>query len=409
MKIVRIIARLNVGGPARHVIWLTDRLKGLGHQTLLLAGTVPEGEADMGYFASQNGVEPVIIPELSRELSPKDLISLFKILRILRRERPDIVHTHTAKAGTIGRVAAMLYRYATPGTLIGRPRRVKVVHTFHGHVLHSYYGRSKTTLFAAIERVLAGVATDRIVVISDQQLNEICNVFRVGRRNQYSVIPLGINMEGLETRRIKRSLRSEIRADENDLIVGFFGRLTDIKDIPLLLDAIKAYQDDPEANKPQLRLVIVGDGELRSPLETQVSRVGLSLRVSFLGHREDIADLIAQTDIVVLTSRNEGTPLSLIEAMAVGKLVVSTAVGGVVDLLGAPTDTFDGFDIRERGIGVTTRDPADIARALIYIAKNERLRKSLATEGQRFVRARYSIDRLVKDINDLYAELEKES
>ena len=166
MKIVRIIARLNVGGPARHVVFLTEALQDEEFQSKLIAGSVPDGEEDMSFFAAEHGVEPHYIPEMSRELSPKDIVSVIKIFNQIRRERPDIIHTHTAKAGTLGRVAAFLYRWLTWRTLLGRPRKINVVHTFHGHVFHSYYGRAKTALFLGIEKLLARFATQRIVVIS---------------------------------------------------------------------------------------------------------------------------------------------------------------------------------------------------------------------------------------------------
>src|SRR5438067_2415745 len=194
MKILRIIARLNVGGPARHVIWLTKELQSDGFSSVLVAGAVPGGEADMSYFAAENGVVPIYIEEMSRELSPKDVVALHKIFRRIKTEKPDIIHTLTAKAGTIGRQAAFLYRWLTWGTLIGRPRQVKIVHTFHGHVFHSYYGKFKTVIFLLIEKLLARFATDRIVVISDQQLQEIHEHFRIGRREQFHVIPLGIDL-----------------------------------------------------------------------------------------------------------------------------------------------------------------------------------------------------------------------
>ncbi len=194
MKILRIIARLNVGGPARHVVWLTNGLNDDEFQTLLVAGTVPPGEEDMGYFAAENGVSPVYVTELSRELSPKDIVSLWKVYRLMREFSPDVVHTHTAKAGTIGRSAAFLYRWLTWRTLAGRPRELKVVHTFHGHVFHSYYGAAKTRVFLTIERTLARFATDRIVTISDQQFREINETFGVGRAEQFAVIPLGIDL-----------------------------------------------------------------------------------------------------------------------------------------------------------------------------------------------------------------------
>src|SRR6266446_8150229 len=181
MKIVRIIARLNVGGPAKHVVWLTEGLRNIGYESVLVAGTVPAGEDDMGYFAENSGVKPVFVPEMTREISVKDLLTVWKLYRLLCRERPDIVHTHTAKAGTVGRIAGLLYRWSTPGALVGRPRACRFVHTYHGHIFHSYYGAFKTSAFVNIERALARLATDRIVVLSHQQRREIGDEFHVGR------------------------------------------------------------------------------------------------------------------------------------------------------------------------------------------------------------------------------------
>ena len=181
MKIVRIIARLNVGGPARHVVWLTKALQTAEFQSVLLTGTVPEGEEDMNYFAAENGVVPVFIAEMSRELSVKDIVSLWKVFRQIWREKPDIIHTHTAKAGTIGRVAGFLYRWLAW-------KRVKLIHTYHGHVFHSYYGKRKTKMFLLIEKTLAGL-TDKIIAISAQQKAEINEKFGVGKLEQFEIIP----------------------------------------------------------------------------------------------------------------------------------------------------------------------------------------------------------------------------
>src|SRR6476659_8265526 len=172
MKIVRIIARLNVGGPAKHVVWLTEGLRGPDCETLLVAGTVPAGEEDMGYFATQHNVTPIFLTEMSREISLKDGLTVWKLYRLLLRERPDVVHTHTAKAGTVGRVAGLFYRWSTLGALVGRPRQCRFVHTYHGHIFHGYYSRLKTKFFLAIERALARLITDRIVVVSEQQRRE---------------------------------------------------------------------------------------------------------------------------------------------------------------------------------------------------------------------------------------------
>ena len=394
-RIVRIIARLNVGGPARHVVWLTSKLVPPEFESTLIAGTVPPGEEDMSYFAEENGVEPIFLAELSRELSPKDIVSVVKIFRSLRRLKPDIVHTHTAKAGAVGRTAAFLYKYLTLGTFVGRPRRVKKVHTFHGHVFHSYYGKLKTRIFILIEKLLART-TDRIIVISDQQFEEINGKFKIGRREQFTVIPLGIEpiddaVEPAET------LRREFSIPEDHLIAGFVGRLTEIKNLDLLLETAALCEKDAVP----VHFVIVGDGHLRESLERRTAALSLS-NLSFTGNRKDVAGVLAELDIFVLTSKNEGTPLSMIEAMAANVPVISTAAGGVVDLAGEVTESNDGFDAAERAVLVRTFDPADLQKGLLYLLKNEKVRETLALRAAQFVDGRYSVTRLVRDIAELY-------
>ena len=314
MKILRIIARLNVGGPARHVVWLTRALNVGEFESRLIAGSVPEGEESMEYFAAENGVEPIYIREMSRELSPRDVVSLWKVYREIRDLRPDVIHTHTAKAGTIGRAAAFGYRWMTPSILIGRPRRLKVVHTFHGHVFHSYYGALKTSLFLFIERVLARLVTDRIIVISRQQLDEINGKFGVGQAEQFRVVPLGIDLEPFANASGDRQrLRTELGVADGQLLFGFVGRLTEIKNIPLLVEAISGLiKADPDT-AAKMRFVIVGDGHLRPDLESLAARMGIGEELVFAGNRTDIPSVYSALDGVVLTSLNEGTPLSLIE------------------------------------------------------------------------------------------------
>lgn len=408
MKIFRIIARLNVGGPARHVVWLSKELQDEEFRSVLVSGTVPPGEEDMIWFARENGVEPFFIPEMSRELSARDAISLYKVYRELKHEHPDIIHTHTAKAGTVGRAAGFLYRWLTWGTLIGRPRRVKVVHTFHGHVFHSYYGAAKTKLFLTIEKVLARIATDKIIVITDQQFDEIHNKFGVGRTEQFRVVPLGIDLDIFNSPDTDpNTLRAELGAGEEELIVGFVGRLTEIKNIGLLLKAAQVYDGEKTEDTPQLRFAIIGDGHLRGELEREAEALGIKELVAFLGNRDEADVFYAGLDIVALTSLNEGTPLSLIESMAAGRPVISTAVGGVIDLLGDATDKMDGFRVCERGILVEPDSARSFYEALLYLAKNEKLRQKLASAGQTFVRTRYNKERLVNDIKNLYRDLVK--
>jgi glycosyltransferase involved in cell wall biosynthesis len=399
MKILRIIARLNVGGPARHVVWLTERLNDDEFESVLVAGTVPKGEESMNYIADEHGVKPIFIEEMSRELSAKDVISLIKIFREIRRQRPDIIHTHTAKAGTVGRAAALLYRLSTFGR-----RRVRVVHTFHGHVFHSYYGGLKTRLFVTIEKLLARLATDKIVVISPQQRAEINEQFNVGRSDQFEVIPLGIDLDKLAVSDEDRDgFRAEIGVRPEQMIVGFVGRLTEIKDISLYLQV--AAEVSKTADAPPSRFVVAGEGHLRAALEQEARELGLGEAVTFLGNRTDTERVYAGTDIVALTSLNEGTPLSLIEAMAARRPVISTLVGGVRDLLGEVVEEQDGFRVCERGIGIEGRSPADYTKGLIYLMKNEKVRKTLAENARVFVHSEYSKDRLVDDIKRLYRRL----
>ena len=399
MKILRIIARLNVGGPARHVVWLTEQLNDAEFESVLVAGTVPKGEENMNYVAEAHGVKPLFVEEMSRELSPKDLISLIKIFREIRRQKPDIIHTHTAKAGTIGRTAALLYKLLTPGT-----RKVRVVHTFHGHVFHSYYGKLKTRIFVTIEKLLARLATDKIIVISPQQFREIHHEFHIGRPGQFEVIPLGIDVDAFADAdgQKRKAFRNELGVEGDKLLVGFVGRLTEIKDVSLYLQVAALLYQHAQG---ELRFVVVGDGHLRQSLEREAEELTLGDSMIFTGNRTDIGSVYAGLDIVALTSLNEGTPLSLIEAMAAGRPIISTMVGGVRDLLGEVLEEKDGFQICERGIGINGRSPDDYRKGLIYLAENEKLRGRLAEKGRTLVETEYSKERLVEDIVKLYRTL----
>lgn len=411
MKIVRVIARLNVGGPARHVVWLTKGLQAAGCDVVLVAGTVPPGEEDMSYLAEDLGVSPVFIPEMSREVSAKDLLAIWKVYQILKRERPDIVHTHTAKAGTVGRFAGLLYRWLTPKALLGRPRPCRFVHTYHGHIFHGYYGPLKTRIFLLIEKVLARLVTDRIIVLSQQQRREINEEFGVGRAGQFSIVPLGIDTgEFAQAGQHRQSFRDELGVAADDILIGIVGRLTEIKNHQLFLLAAALFKEQLQAAAPatRARFIVVGDGALRETLEQQTASLGLNDDVVFTGSRRDMERVYPAMDIVALTSRNEGTPLTLIEAMANARPVISTAVGGVVDLLGEPLpQPADAFTICERGISVPPDDVPAFAAGLARLAIDAKLRRETGERGLQFVTERYSKERLVDDIRKLYEELLK--
>ena len=400
MKILRIIARLNVGGPARHVVWLSEGLKADGYETLLVTGVVPPGEDDMSYVAAASGVQPFTLTQMSREISVKDILTIWKLFRLMRRERPDIVHTHTAKAGTVGRLAGIMYRRLTPGA-----RRCRLVHTYHGHVFHSYYGKFKTRLFLAIERFLARFGTDRIIVISEQQRREINEVFRVGRRDQFAVIPLGIDLSVYASWRERRPrVRAELKLSDDDVLIGIVGRVTEIKNHRMFLEAAAHLKKRIDS---RVRFVVIGDGSLKHDLAAQAKSLGLESDVLFPGTRNDPEDFYPALDIVALTSLNEGTPLTLIEAMANARPVVATSVGGVIDLLGAPgkDEQASGYQICQRGVSVASGDAEGFAQGLMRLIADPGLRDELGRAGLEFVTRNYAKERLAADMVALYREL----
>ena len=403
MKVLRIIARLNVGGPARHVVWLTEGLQADGFETLLIAGVVPPGEDDMSYVAAAAGIQPFILPQMSREISVKDALTIWQLFRLMQREQPDIVHTHTAKAGTVGRLAGMVYSRLTHAPAC------RFVHTYHGHVFHSYYGKFKTRLFIGIERFLAHFATDRIVVISEQQRREINETFRVGRREQFAVIPLGIDMNTYSSWQARRPRwRAELKLKADDVLVGIIGRVTEIKNHGLFLAAAVLLKKRIAA---RVRFVVIGDGNLRHELAEQAKSLGLADDVLFLGTRNDPEDFYPALDIVALTSLNEGTPLTLIEGMANARPVIATSVGGVVDLLGAATltaaqpDNATGYEICQRGVSVASGDAEGFARGLARLIEDPGLRDELGRTGLEFVMQNYAKERLLTDMAQLYRDL----
>jgi glycosyltransferase involved in cell wall biosynthesis len=344
---------------------------------------------------------------MSREISLKDLVTVWKLFRLFRQERPDIVHTHTAKAGTVGRSAGFLYRWLTPGTLIGKPRECKFVHTYHGHVFHSYYGRNRTRLFLAVERMLARLITDRLIVISKQQSVEIGEKFRVGRRGQIKVIPLGLDLGIFADHASRRArFRHELCIPDHTILIGIVGRLTEIKNHQMFLNVVARLKEiDPACwRQGEVRFIVIGDGGLRETLEAQSQALGLDKDVIFVGTRKDPEYFYPALDVVALTSRNEGTPLTLIEAMANARPVVATSVGGVVDLLGE-VDEDGPYQVCRRGIGVPPGDEEAFVAALSRIIRDRSLRQEMGERGLEFVEVNYSKERLFEDIKDLYAEL----
>lgn len=405
MRVLRVIARLNIGGPAIQAISLTRELKGPDCDTVLVCGEVEPHEGDMAFLARGQGVRPWKIKGLGREISPlNDLTVLLRLLGMFRRFRPCIIHTHTAKAGTLGRLAGILWNAFHRGG-----RRIRLVHTFHGHVFHSYFSRAKTSVFLFIERFLARFS-DRIVVISPAQKKDICHRYRIAPSWKVIVIPLGFDLSsftreyGEEDRRAgRRELLGGDHGDES-FLVGFAGRLAPVKNPHMLLSAVKRLED--QGLSLGFRFVLVGDGELRMDLEREVQELGVKDRVLFAGWRKHMAPVYRALDAVVLTSMNEGTPVTLIEAMAAGRPVVATAVGGVPDLMGRlEEDLGKGVMRAERGLLIPSGDDHALAHALTFLRDHGDEIYSMKQRARQYALSAYSLERLVKDIKGLYRDL----
>jgi glycosyltransferase involved in cell wall biosynthesis len=380
LRVARVIARLNVGGPAHHVALLTARLDAARFQTQLLAGRPSAREAEFTTVIERSGVVPVEITHLGPAVAPlADLRAFAELVRRLRRMKPDLVHTHTAKAGALGRLAALTVR----------PRPI-IVHTYHGHVLEGYFGRPLTAAYRLVERLLARVS-DQLVAVSEQTVDDLVRL-RVAPRARFTVIPIGLDLGPLLALPAAPdgAARAGLGLAEDDIVLAFVGRLVAIKRLDVLLHALALALPDA----PQLRLLVVGDGELRGEHETLAAKLRISDRVLFLGFRFDLETIASVTDVAVLCSDNEGTPVALIEAGAAARPSIATDVGGVSEIVGPDT-----------GRLVPARDPRALADALVALARDAPLRRTLGDAAREKVAASYQADRLVADITRLYGTL----
>lgn len=380
IRVLRVIARMNAGGPAYHVSLLSGRLDPERYHTLLIAGEVGPHEAAMEDLADRYGAQLKKLATLGPELRPvSDLKALRDLVRIVRSFRPHIVHTHTAKAGLLGRLAACTIR----------PRPV-IVHTYHGHVLEGYFGPIKAAGFRVLERWMARVS-DRLIGVSNATVDDLVRL-RVAKREKFDVISIGLELDAFAGLAPEQgaSFRSDVGAAPRDIVATYVGRLVPIKRLETAIDAVALARRGGTA----VRLALVGDGECRERLERHAQTVGLADAVSFTGYRDDLEGVIAGTDIAVLSSDNEGTPVFLIEAAAGGRPAVATKVGGVGEVV-----------TPETGLLVPRRDARAMAGAIARLACDADLRLHLGARGASHVRQRFGAARLVSDIDRLYAQL----
>jgi glycosyltransferase involved in cell wall biosynthesis len=389
-KVLRIINRLNLGGPTYNAANLTRYMDG-EFETMLLSGMTDESEQSSQFILDKLGLQPKYIKEMYRELNPfKDYKAYFRIREIIRHFKPDIVHTHAAKAGAVGRLAA--YHEGVP----------VIVHTFHGHVFHSYFGPVKTRVFLEIERYL-GRRTNAIVTLSEIQRDELSEQFKVAPKDKFEIIPLGFDLSRfVENKGAKRkAFREQYNIADDEIAISIVGRLVPIKNHAMFLQGLKIVS---EKTTKKIRAFIIGDGEDRAHVEQMARDLGLKFNndnlkeaniLTFTSWIKDVDVSNAGSDIIVLTSFNEGTPVSLIEAQASGRPIVSTRVGGIANVVKEG----------ETALLCASDDTGGFAEHLLRLVEDDQLRNDMSDKGTAHVMENYSHLRLARDMSALYRRL----
>src|SRR4051812_24721035 len=378
IRVLRVIARLNIGGPAIQAISLTALMQDRGYATRLVRGSESADEGTMDDLAERLGVEPTLVASMRRDPGPGDAWALAELVRLLRGDRPALVHTHAAKAGTLGRAAVML---AFPR------RRPVVVHTFHGHSLTGYFSSRTARIYTRIERFLAR-RTDVLIAVSEEVRDDLVGL-GVAPASKFEVVRLGLDLSAFaddSDRAVRRAaLRAAWLVGDDEDVVTLVARLVPIKRVDRFLETGALLRE-----RPNTRFVVVGDGELRAQVEASEPARALGDRLVWAGFRRDMPDVCFASDVVVLTSDNEGTPVSLIEAQAAGVPVVSTNVGGVRSVL------LDGET------GFLADEPADLAARIRTLLDDGERARAMAPRGREHVLATFGVERLVDDLDRLY-------
>jgi glycosyltransferase involved in cell wall biosynthesis len=381
--VLRVIGRLNMGGPAHQAGLLSGRrFYPERYRTLLVHGSLAPGEASLAGIAEEEGATIRSLPEMRQSVHPlHDSWALARLIRLARAFRPDVVHTHTAKAGFLGRQAALAVR----------PRPV-VVHTYHGHVLEGYFGPAKARLYLELERAMARVS-DRLIGVSQATVDDLLRL-GVAPREKFRVLPLGLDLDRLAgpAPELRDEARRELGLGEEEVLLAFVGRFAPIKRLDLLLEAFARAR----SGEPRLRLAVVGDGDERPALERRATELGVAAELRFLGYRRELRPVFAAADLAVLSSDNEGTPVSLIEAAAAGLPSVATDVGGVSEVVSKETGTL-----------VPRGDAEALAKAILGMAADSSRRQAAGQAARKRALDRYSAERLLTDIDALYQELMK--
>lgn len=390
-KVLRIINRFNIGGPTYNAAYLSAYLPP-EYETMLLAGSLDEGEESSEHVLDELGLKPVFIKEMKREISPlEDMAAYRKIKQIIREFKPDIVHTHASKAGTLGRLAA-----SSCGVKV-------IVHTFHGHVFHSYFGKAKTEFYKNIERYLANKSS-KIIAISERQKEELTIEHRICKPDKIAVVPLGFDLDRFQqnTAEKRAAFRWYYNVADDEVAIGIIGRLVPVKGHDLFLESLKLLLDNTNR---KVRAFIIGDGDDRQVVEAKAQELGIVFTnehnpavkapLTFTSWIKDIDGALAGLDIVALTSLNEGTPVSLIEAQAANKPIVSTNVGGIRNVVLEGKTSFL----------IENRSSLDFSNKLKLLVEDDKLRLEMGKKGWEHVKDAFHYNRLVTDIDTLYKQL----
>jgi glycosyltransferase involved in cell wall biosynthesis len=361
-------------------------------ETLLVVGEKEDHEKSAAYLADQLGIGYTTIPGMGRSINPaSDYFAYHQLKKLIRSFRPDVVHTHAAKPGALGRLAASSAQVPV------------IVHTFHGHIFHSYFNSAKTRFFIRTEQYL-GRKSDAIIAISEQQRKELVDDFHIADAGKFHVVPLGFDLDRFHNHQEekRKAFRSEFNVAEDEIAIGIIGRLVPVKNHYLFLKAIRHVLDH---SGKKIRAFIIGDGETRQDLENMAREAGIEFSTEnslehrhpliFTSWRSDVDVINAGLDIVCLTSFNEGTPVSLIEAQAANKPIVSTRVGGIADIV------IEG----ETGLLADVKEPEIFSGHVLRLVEDDALRQRLGANSRQHVLQRFSYQRLVTDMSALYYDL----
>ena len=390
-RVLQIVNRLNLGGVVSNALYLAKYMEP-DFESRVVAGMIDESEGNYEFLAKQMGLEPIYVKEMFREVNfRKDRKAYLELKKIIREFKPDVVHTHSAKAGALGRLAA-----AACGVPV-------ILHTFHGHVFHSYFSPLKTRFFLEVERYLARKSS-AIIGIGEQMKREVAEVYKVCAPDKVRIVRYGYDLSQFtdEQERKRAAFRQKYNVADDEVAIGIIGRIVPIKNHPLFLHALREVLDK---TNQKVRAFIIGDGEDRAITEALATELNIDFTtekaptvrksLTFTSWIKEIEEAIAGLDVISLTSLNEGTPVSLIEAQAAGKAIATTVVGGVPDTIIAG----------ETALTSESKDPKGMAQNLLRLAEDANLRQQMGAKGAVFAQERYSYQRLIKDMGELYNEL----